>query len=91
MNVSQQRRLWVVIAILFVFTLVVIYRLVSFQVVQEEELAELGKSMHYENVVARPARGMIYDRNLAVLAGNGSDYQVGVSPPMIVAPLERRS
>jgi cell division protein FtsI/penicillin-binding protein 2 len=61
MNVSQQRRLWVVIAILFVFTLVVIYRLVSFQVVQEEELAELGKSMHYENVVARPARGMIYD------------------------------
>jgi cell division protein FtsI/penicillin-binding protein 2 len=88
MNVSQQRRLWVVIAILFVFTLVVIYRLVSFQVVQEEELAELGKSMHYENVVARPARGMIYDRNLAVLAGNGSDYQVGVSPPMIVAPEE---
>jgi cell division protein FtsI/penicillin-binding protein 2 len=88
MNVSQQRRLWFVVAILFVFTLVVIYRLVSFQVVREEELAELGKSMHYENVVARPARGIIYDRNLAVLAGNGSDYQVGVSPPMVVAPEE---
>jgi cell division protein FtsI/penicillin-binding protein 2 len=88
MNVSQQRRLWFVVAILFVFTLLVIYRLVSFQVVREEELAELGKSMHYENVVARPARGIIYDRNLAVLAGNGSDYQVGVSPPMVVAPEE---
>ncbi|UCG24520.1 MAG: penicillin-binding protein 2 [Chloroflexota bacterium] len=88
MNVSQQRRLWVVIAILFVFALVVIYRLVSFQVVREEELAELGKSMHYENVVARPARGIIYDRNLAVMAGNGSDYQVGISPPMVVAPEE---
>lgn len=88
MNVSQQRRLWVVVALLVLFTLVVTARLVLFQVVQEEELAELGKSMHYEKVVAQPARGIIYDRNLAVMAGNGSDYQVGVSPPMVLAPEE---
>jgi cell division protein FtsI/penicillin-binding protein 2 len=88
MNVSQQRRLWVVVALLVLFTLAVTARLVLFQVVQEEELAELGKSMHYARVVAQPARGIIYDRNLAVMAGNGSDYQVGVSPPMVVAPEE---
>lgn len=88
MNVSQQRRLWAVVAILFVFTVVVVYRLVSFQVVQEEELAELGRSMHYDVVVAQPARGIIYDRNMGVLAGNGSDYQVGVSPTQVYTPDE---
>ncbi|MGD8586702.1 MAG: hypothetical protein PVJ75_15240, partial [Chloroflexota bacterium] len=88
MNASQQRRLWVVVGALFVFTLVVVYRLVSFQVVREEELAELGKSMHYGVVVAQPARGIIYDRNMGVLAGNGSDYQLGVSPPQVDAPDE---
>jgi len=88
MNASQQRRLWVVVGALFVFTLVVVYRLVSFQVVQEDELAELGKSMHYGVVVAQPARGIIYDRNMGVLAGNGSDYQLGVSPPQVDTPDE---
>ena len=42
MNVSQQRRLWLVIAVLVVFTLVVIYRLVSFQVVRSEQAADGG-------------------------------------------------
>jgi cell division protein FtsI/penicillin-binding protein 2 len=62
MNVSQQRRLWLVVAFLVLFTLLVTARLVLFQVVQEDELAELGKSMHYEKVVAQPARGIIYGR-----------------------------
>lgn len=88
MNASQQHRLWVVIGALFVFTLVVVYRLVSFQVVREDELAELGKSMHYGVVVAQPARGIIYDRNMGILAGNGSDYQLGVSPPQVNTPDE---
>jgi len=88
MNVSQQHRLWVVVGALFVFTLVVLYRLVSFQVVREDELAELGKSMHVGVVVAQPARGIIYDRNMGVLAGNGSDYQLGVSPPQVDTPDE---
>jgi cell division protein FtsI/penicillin-binding protein 2 len=88
MNVSQQRRLWVVIAMVFVFTLVVVYRLVSFQVVQDDELAELGKSMQSGVFVAQPARGIIYDRNMGVLAGNGSDYQLGVSPTQVYMPEE---
>jgi cell division protein FtsI/penicillin-binding protein 2 len=58
-------------------------RLVSFQVVQDEELAELGRSIQNRSIVARPDRGIIYDRNMAVLAGNGNDYQVGVSPSLI--------
>ncbi len=84
MTITQQRRLWIVLLGLTFITLVIVYRLVSFQIVRDEELAELGRNIQYQNVVARPSRGVIYDRNLAVLAGNGNDYQVGVSPSLIV-------
>jgi cell division protein FtsI/penicillin-binding protein 2 len=88
MNVSQQRRLWIVLGALFVFTVVVVSRLVYFQVVREEELTELGRSMSTGIYVAQPSRGIIYDRNMGVLAGNGNDYQVGVSPSQVNAPEE---
>ena len=84
MTVSQQRRLWIIVAGLFVVTLIVCYRLISFQILRDEELAELGRSIQNWEVIARPARGIIYDRNHAVLAGNGSDYQVGVSPALVI-------
>jgi cell division protein FtsI/penicillin-binding protein 2 len=83
MNISQQRRLWLIVAGMVLVTLAVLVRLVTFQVLREEELAEIGRSIHNYSIVARPARGIIYDRNLSVLAGNGSDYQVGVSPSLI--------
>jgi cell division protein FtsI/penicillin-binding protein 2 len=83
MSVSQQRRLLIVIGLLIIVTLVIIYRLISFQIVRDEELAELGRTIHTQNIVARPNRGVIYDRNMGVLAGNGNDYQVGVSPSLI--------
>ncbi len=83
MNVSQQRRLWVIIIGLALLTIIVIFRLVSFQILRDDELAELGRSIHNQDYIARPDRGLIYDRNMAVLAGNGDDYQVGVSPSLI--------
>ncbi|MGW8317873.1 MAG: peptidoglycan D,D-transpeptidase FtsI family protein [Candidatus Promineifilaceae bacterium] len=83
MTNSQQRRLWVLVIGLVAMTIIVVLRLASFQLIQEKELAELGRSIQYRNVVARPTRGVIYDRNMAILAGNGSDYQVGVSPSLI--------
>jgi cell division protein FtsI/penicillin-binding protein 2 len=66
-----------------VLAIVIVYRLVSFQILRDEELAEIGRNVHFQNIVARPDRGIIYDRNMAVLAGNGNDYQVGVSPSLI--------
>ncbi len=83
MTSSQQRRLWILVIGLALITLIVVMRLVSFQVVQDEELAELGRSIQNRSIVARPDRGIIYDRNMAVLAGNGNDYQVGASPSLI--------
>lgn len=83
MTVSQQRRLWFIVIGLAVVAIVVVYRLVSFQILRDEELAEIGRNVHYQNIIARPDRGIIFDRNMAVLAGNGNDYQVGVSPSLI--------
>ncbi len=83
MSVSQQRRLLIVVGVLILVTVVIIYRLVSFQIIREEELAELGRAIHTQKIVASPDRGVIYDRNMGVLAGNGNDYQVGVSPSLI--------
>jgi cell division protein FtsI (penicillin-binding protein 3) len=83
MTISQQRRLWIIVAGLVLVTLVVCYRLVSFQIIRDEELAELGRRFQNWDVIARPDRGIIFDRNHAVLAGNGNDYQVGISPSLV--------
>ncbi len=63
--------------------MIIIGRLVAFQVVQGAHWKELGKQVQRINVVAKPDRGIIYDRNGAVLAGNSADYQIGVSPALI--------
>jgi cell division protein FtsI (penicillin-binding protein 3) len=86
MTVSQQRRLWIVVLGLVLGTIAVVFRLTSFQVLNDEELATIAAQIQNFIVVARPERGVIYDRNMAVLAGNGSDYQVGVSPNLVIDP-----
>jgi cell division protein FtsI (penicillin-binding protein 3) len=86
MTTSQHRRLGIVILAMLTITIIVVIRLASFQIIRDEELAELGRSIQIRSVVARPQRGMIYDRNMAILAGNGADYQVGVSPSLVVNP-----
>jgi cell division protein FtsI (penicillin-binding protein 3) len=83
MTASQQRRLWIVVTGLVFATVVVIGRLVAFQVVQSEEWVTYGERIQNTQVVARPDRGIIYDRNGAVLAGNSSDYRVAASPPLV--------
>jgi cell division protein FtsI/penicillin-binding protein 2 len=83
MTISQQRRLWIIVAGLVLVTLVVCFRLVSFQIIRDEELADLGRRFQNWKVIARPNRGLILDRNHAVLAGNGNDYQVGISPSLV--------
>jgi cell division protein FtsI/penicillin-binding protein 2 len=84
MNKSQQRRLYMVMAGLALITTIIMGRLVLFQVVQSTTWAE--KASDEVRVIARPERGIIYDRNAAVLAANTADYQVGVSPRLISDP-----
>ncbi|MDT8304586.1 MAG: penicillin-binding protein 2 [Anaerolineae bacterium] len=83
MNSSQQRRLWVVVIGISFAAMIIVGRLVAFQVVQGAHWKELGEELQRINVIARPDRGLIYDRNGAVLAGNTADYQIGVSPSLL--------
>jgi cell division protein FtsI (penicillin-binding protein 3) len=80
-NNSQKRRMWIVASGLAFFTLIILGRLISFQIVQADEWARrAGDTML---VIDRPDRGTIYDRNGAVLAANMADYQISVSPRMV--------
>ncbi len=84
MNPSQQRRLLLICAALAVAIVVVILRLISFQFLSADQIAELSRTIQLHNVTAQPARGIILDSNGAVLSGDGYDYQVGVSPTFVI-------
>ncbi len=84
MNKSQQRRLVLVTVGLAIATIIIVGRLILFQVVQAATWA--GKATDEVRVIARPDRGIVYDRNGAVLAANSADYQVGISPRLISDP-----
>ena len=80
------RRMWIVVCGLLLVMFIIIGRLVVFQIIQGEEWTE--RTADEFVVVARPDRGTIYDRNGAVLAANGADYQIGASPNLVSYPEE---
>lgn len=86
MNSHQLKRLWVIVIGLIFVSVIIVGRLVIFQIIQGPEWAE--RATNEVRVVARPERGTIYDRNRAVLAANTSDYQISVSPNLVDNPEE---
>ncbi|MDX1413402.1 MAG: penicillin-binding protein 2 [Candidatus Promineifilaceae bacterium] len=86
MDSHQKRRLWIVIIGMIAFTVVLVVRLVRFQILQGEEFAENAPGVY--QFVEKPIRGAIFDRNGAILAANGADYQIGASPDMVTEPQE---
>src|SRR5690554_5912292 len=86
MNSSQQKRMFIIAGLLALATLIVVGRLFAFQVLQDEHWAQ--KVVDQVTVVERPQRGIIFDRNGAVLAANKADYQIGVSPSLVNDPDE---
>ena len=81
MNNSQKQRMWIVVTVLIFAALIIVGRLVAFQVVQGPAWAERASDKLL--VIAKPDRGSIYDRNGAILAANTADYQIGVSPRLV--------
>lgn len=86
MNSAQSRRLWLVTIGIVLFSIILIARLVNFQVLQGPVLAEHGISSYID--IETPTRGTIYDRHGAVLAANGADYQISATPNMVLQPGE---
>jgi cell division protein FtsI/penicillin-binding protein 2 len=76
--------MWVVVAALVFAAVIITGRLVLFQVLEGARWKEMGEQIQRVNVIDWPDRGLIYDRNGAVLAGNSADYQIGVSPSLLV-------
>lgn len=86
MNSSQKKRLAFVIVGLIFATVIIIGRLVVFQIVQGDEYANLGASTYRQ--IETPERGIIYDRNGAVMAVNKPDYRISASPNYVLEPEE---
>jgi cell division protein FtsI/penicillin-binding protein 2 len=86
LTISQLRRLWVIVTILIVAMVVVTGRLVAFQLLQA--VPWTGWAGEEELVVDDPERGVIYDRNGAILASNGADYQISAAPNNVTDPEE---
>jgi cell division protein FtsI/penicillin-binding protein 2 len=76
--------MWLVVIGFIFASVIIVGRLVAFQVVQGAHWKEQGELVQQINVVDQPDRGIIYDANGAVLAGNSADYQIGASPSLIV-------
>ena len=88
MTVSQGRRLTIVMVGFALASLILLGRLFVFQIVESAELTEYGLQRNTTSITSTPSRGIIYDRNSAILAGNGSEYIIGASPSLIREPEE---
>jgi cell division protein FtsI/penicillin-binding protein 2 len=88
-NNNQSRRLWFITIGIVLFSIILVARLVNFQVLQKDMLAEHGISEY--TVIQKPTRGRVFDRHGAVLAANGADYQISATPNMVVEPSELAS
>jgi len=76
-------RLWAAVAfVLFCFGLLV-FRLVTLQVVRHEQLATQAESNRIAVVPIVPNRGLIVDRHGMVLANNYSAYTLEITPSKV--------
>ncbi len=86
MNNSQVRRMWTVAMGMGVALGIIVLRLFAFQVLHGDEWREVV--IEDWAVTDTPERGVIYDRNGAVLAVDEWDYRVGISPSVLTDPEE---
>ncbi len=86
MSHSQLRRMWFVAVCLGFAALVLVGRLFAFQISQGAAFKE--KLTKVVPVTDQPERGVIFDRNGAILAVDRWDYRVAVSPSILTDPEE---
>ena len=82
----NRKRLFFVASILIAVTGLVIWRLVSVQILQRENWDRRAEAIHEKKVKIPPERGRIYDRNGQLLAFNREAYQVAVDSYNMTKP-----
>ncbi|MCF7889934.1 penicillin-binding protein 2 [Candidatus Bipolaricaulota bacterium] len=82
----NKKRLYFVLAIFIVGLGLVIWRLVSVQILQREDWKTRAKAVHERKISVSPKRGKIYDRRGRVLAFNRESYEVAVDSYNMTKP-----
>ncbi|MCF7876156.1 penicillin-binding protein 2 [Candidatus Bipolaricaulota bacterium] len=82
----NRKRLFFVASVLFAVIGLVIWRLVSIQILQRESWDRRAEAIHEKKVKIPPERGRIYDRNGQLLAFNREAYQVAVDSYNMTKP-----
>jgi penicillin-binding protein 2 len=77
---TQSWRLWVIYGIVGIVMGSLLFRLISLQVIQGTDWFDQAVENYTTNESIAPARGIIYDRNGYILAGNIASYNVVVTP-----------
>lgn len=80
---NSNRRLYIIFAILIIAAGLVVSRLIELQVVESEEIEKEHEKIYGGVQELQPIRGMILDRNDAVLAVTDYKYRVSASPNQI--------
>jgi len=84
-HANHLNRLRVVGAVLVILTALITYRLISLQFgVDTAYFAERALTEYRYQVTVRPPRGELYDRNGVLLATNTLEYEIGISPVLIL-------
>lgn len=76
----SHRRLVVLAAVFFAFSLILLGRIIYWQVVRRQELLELAELEHYQTRVIPPQRGAILDRRGSLLATDIFQYEIFATP-----------
>jgi len=82
----SHRRLVVLVAVFFAFSLILVGRITYWQVVRRQELLELAKLEHYQTRVIPPQRGAILDRRGSLLATDIFQYEIFATPRDVSNP-----
>ncbi|MBN1318510.1 MAG: penicillin-binding protein 2 [Anaerolineales bacterium] len=80
---SSNNRLFIVLAVLVIVSGLVIARLIELQVIQSGEIEQEHEKIYGGVQELQPIRGLILDRNDAVLAVTGYEYRVSAAPNQI--------
>ncbi|MFH1460450.1 MAG: penicillin-binding transpeptidase domain-containing protein [Candidatus Omnitrophota bacterium] len=85
---AQKIRLSIVFFFFLLILLIILVRLLNIQVLNNQHYLELADSQHHLTLTLYPQRGLIYDRNLKVLALSLKVFSVYAEPRLIDNKLE---
>ncbi len=74
----NKKRLFFVAAVFVIGISLVIWRLVSIQILQREDWETRAQAVHERKITVSPERGMIYDKKGRVLAFNREAYEIAI-------------